>query len=60
MSDMSDLPTIHARELNRLLLITREDKNVKIQFKGFNESEPIIHPSKFLGIHYYFSMQQCK
>lgn len=47
---MSDLPTIHAHELNIMVLITREDKNVKIQLEGFNESEPIIHPLKFLGI----------
>lgn len=47
---MSDLPTIHGHELNRMLLITREDKNVKIQLKGFNKSEPFIHPSKFLTL----------
>lgn len=55
---ISDLLTIHAHELNRMLLISREDKNVKIQLKGFNESETFIHPSKFLDLLCY--KNQCK
>lgn len=41
----------------RVLLIIREEKNVKTQLKGFNESKPIINPLKLFGIHCYFSKQ---